>query len=146
MNKDQLDQLTQTSLKPGPQAVNMVDLLQDKTDRTLIWGYTPEKDSFHVYLQEGTIVRLVYGYRDTEPSVEAGTDFFPQTLVPAKRVYPEASDAEFCGLLQQVGAEFTFATFDPKREPKQFHGKTLEDFGKTLAEFVEPTPAAPGMR
>ena len=147
MTEDEYNKLKTERTGGGPQPVDLASMLQNKADRTLIWGYTPEKDSFHVYLQDQTIVRLVFAYKAAVPKeMEAGTEYFPATMVPAKRVYAEASDAEFCGLLRRLGVDFSFAPFNPERAPKQFHGETLEDFGMSLADFPQATPAAPGMR
>lgn len=41
-----------------------------------------------------------------------------------KRVYPEASDYEFCKKLLDIGVYIPFTTFDENREEKQFYGAT----------------------
>lgn len=145
MTRDEMMQLLEARRVPGPQPVNLVALLQDKTDRTLIWGYTPDRHSFHVYLQDATIIRLVYPL-DGNPDVQVGADFLPDTLVPSKRVYPDASDGEFCRILQEHGVHIPFTEFRTDRAAKRFHGQTLEDFGKTLADYAAPAPVTPGLR
>lgn len=53
-----------------------------------------------------------------------GDECWPiEQLIPDKRLYPDACDAEFCGLLMRKGALLPFTTFNDKREPKQFHGE-----------------------
>lgn len=111
--------------EPTAAVVNLVAPLQNRRDRTLIWGYTTARDSFHVYLQDETIFRIVYG-RDWAEAIR-GQHFLPSRLVPNKRVYPEASDFEFCKLLMSHGVEIPFTTFNADRPAKTFHGKLAEE-------------------
>lgn len=100
-------------------------MMQDRFDRTLLWGYTTERCSWHVYLQNRQIHHIVYDWNDEIHFQASGVRFESESLVPNKRLYPEACDAEFCGLLLQQGINLPFTTWDDRRLPLQFHGRTV---------------------
>lgn len=74
--------------------------LRNKSERTLLFGYTCERETFHVYIRDGRIYTVRYeGWKDnpTPKEVTVKTD---EDYVPDKRVYPTRSDYEFCRLLR----------------------------------------------
>lgn len=102
-----------------------IDQLMDKSPRTLLWGHTTDKRSWHVYIDNGLIRLYIYGgwgANEETGMLTSSTDWRPHDLVPDKRLYPEACDFEFCRLLTQCGVSLPFGVFNPKRPPQQYHG------------------------
>lgn len=128
MTRDQYD-----ALQNAVPVVPMVSAakLTDQSDRTLLWGYDCDRHSWHVFLRGGIIERYVYGrgwFTDSSSSDHKRDEFWPaEQLVPNKRLYPEACDAEFCALLINAGAFLPFTTFNDERETKQFYGDVPEN-------------------
>jgi len=115
-----------------------VDDLTDKSDRTLIYGYTCDQDTYrhvhlrdawHVYLKDGKIITLLYTwylhtplnvYPNTVDGIYGG-DGEPckyeykiidvkrnSNYIPDKCIDPESCDFEFCKLLKQAGQHLPF--------------------------------------
>ena len=113
--------------------------LLNKDERTLLYGYTCSRKTFHVYLKNGKITVVKYNNNYTN-GVE---NVYPENMkeieitnncdfVPDKRLYPEACDYEFCVLLKRRGVNLPFIAMNPERNIKKFYGFTLEDFRKDL--------------
>lgn len=101
--------------------------LRDNTPRTLIYGYTCERNTFHLYLSEGGyFTRLIYSYDGVEISSEIGKSISLRDCVPDKRVYPEACDAVFCSMLMSRGQSVSFTNFTERDSSPQFHGLLSE--------------------
>lgn len=113
------------SIKPVHKVLT-VDDLENKSPRTLLYGYTIERMTWHVYLNEqGEIVVMEYD-RHTKPvqkPVQENQDF-----VPSKRLYPERCDFEFCKLLTErnIYLSFTTADFEDFQE-KRYYGATIKE-------------------
>lgn len=134
MDKELFDELvlTETVRELVIQAENICG---SKVNRTLIYGYTCERRTFHVYLKDLKIYAVVYDndFTASKPApknmrqitVTSNRDF-----VPDKRVYPERSDFHFCKLLRERGVEIPFTTWsdgDYKLKENGYYGFTLED-------------------
>lgn len=119
MNKKEYLELTKTLIKVGD--------LKNMNDRTLIWGYDLERNSFHVYMKDDTLFKVVYSYLDILICSVQGESLDVAACIPSKRIYPEASDLEFCEILMKRGQTLPFTTFDEKREERQYHGLLLEN-------------------
>ena len=112
-----------------------VNDLHNKKDRTLIYGYTCERNTFHVYLKDMQIHTVAYNtdYSGDKPKVKNMVEFAIKSnhdYVPDKRLYPECCDYEFCKLLKERNVRFLpFTTFDTDRhiDESDFYGFTLED-------------------
>ena len=105
--------------------------LSNVDDRTLIYGYTCERKTFHVYLKNKKIHIVVYdvNYSGVKARPENMREIIPtanRDYVPDKRIYPAASDYEFCELLKEKGIDLPFTGYDERKEEK-FFGFTLED-------------------
>jgi len=121
MTKDEYTALCRP-IPPAPACVHVTDL-EDQTPRTLLYGYTCERDTFHVYLgQDGLLHKVVYGYDKLLLVHAQGTCLLMQDCVPDKRVYPHASDMAFCVLLARAGIAVPYTTFRDD-EPQQFYGE-----------------------
>lgn len=129
MNEEQYDELKSINNR----LVN-IDELSDKSERTLLYGYDIERNTWHIYLKNDEIHIFVYDRhynRDySNYTVEEMRhysndiiDTLNTHLIPDKRLYPEACDFEFCKLLRMKDFNLPFTGFDIKRESKQFHGE-----------------------
>lgn len=107
-----------------------VDDLRIKKDRTLLYGYTCDRSTFHVYLKDMKIHAVIYNtdYSEDEPkpinmreiNVKCNEDF-----IPDKRLYPAACDCEFSMLLGRVtGRSMPFTTYEERPE-MQYYGFIL---------------------
>lgn len=99
-------------------------------DRTLLYGYTIERLTFHVYLEAGRIHKVIYDANNKHMASIAQESFPAKGLVPNKRLYPEACDFRTCELLRQRGIHLPFTTFNIEREPSLWHGKRLSELVK----------------
>lgn len=102
--------------------------LRNQEPRTLIYGYTCDRDTFHVYLGEDGIHLVVYNYHGMLALHCRESEGLPlEDCVPDKRVYPEACDYEFCLILKRAGVNIPFTTWSEGRETALFHGKRVEE-------------------
>lgn len=115
MNRKQYELLT------SGKVIEFSDL-KDKTERTLIWGYTCDRASFHVYIKDEEIKAIMYF---SEKDIKELNIQYNSQYVPDKRLYPEACDYEFCCLLAQDGVNLPYTTFNDERELKQYYGEVL---------------------
>lgn len=107
-------------------------------DKTLLYGYTCERETFHVYIKNEKIYVVVY-YQDYSQDkirpknmrqlrVTSNHDY-----VPDKRLYPERCDYEFCRLLKEKGIDLPFTNWndniktDLEDTRYPYYGFTLED-------------------
>lgn len=138
-DKPKMDQAQYESLRKNPpeRAVIGVDQLMNRTPRTLLYGYTCERNTWHVYLDgKGQIHRVLYDSHDQplfHAAGPAGACLDNREYVPDKRLYPESCDYEFSKLLLQAGVNLPFTTFDAEYEQRRlaahapFAGKTFAD-------------------
>lgn len=121
-----------------PVALVAVDeIMYEDADRTLLWGYDCDRNSWHVYLKDREIHRVVYTYDGNILASDADWSLPVEDLIPNKRLYPEACDAGFCALLRDKGACLPFTTFDDKRPARQFHGRILVDGALSPREPIQ---------
>ena len=119
-----LSQISTGDSKVGE--IKWTDFSSNSTDRTLLYGYTVDRETVHVYLHTGYVRRIVYNER-TRVLPEVPQTFFTtlDSVVPNKRLYPEACDYDFCAYLKRNGVHLPFTTFNQTREPEQFHGEVI---------------------
>ncbi len=128
MKLEEFKLLTENSL------INVNDL-HNKEDRTLLYGYTMERSTFHVYLKDMKIHTVVYNtdYSGDNPKPKNMIEvevISNHDYIPDKRLYPERCDYEFCKLLKGNNVHsLPFTTFDTDRhiDKSDFYGFTLED-------------------
>lgn len=117
MNREDFDKLVNIE-----EQVLTSECLKDKTPRTLLFGYTCSRDTWHVYLNQlGEIVTVMYGYADDAPlnTIKITQN---QEFNPDKRLYPNKCDFEFCKALKSLGVYLSFTTFE-ETEEKAFYGR-----------------------
>lgn len=120
---ESLDDIDSTS-----RTIRISDLSSQKP-RTLLYGYTCERDIWHVYLQDSEFKIVVYGFGCIIWSLRTTKLTVDDQIIPDKRLYPGACDREFCKLLIERDYHLPFTTFKA-REDISFHGKLIEELEK----------------
>jgi hypothetical protein len=82
--------------------------LADQTDRTLVFGYLVDRETFHVYLYDGEVNVHVYDHTGTTIRHEASDRWAAADLRPSKRAYVESTDLGFAILMADKDAPLTF--------------------------------------
>ena len=105
--------------------------LKNKSDRTLMYGYTCERNTFHLYIKNETFFCVVYDHDKNFLSKFSTTAISVNDCFPNKRVYPESCDYEFSMLLASKNARPAYLAFNPEREEKVknliFHGEIITE-------------------
>lgn len=125
MNLQELKIVKETS---GVNGVIKLGFLTNKNERTLLYGYTCDRKTFHVYIKDNEIKTVVYGYKEKPYEI---TPTINESYIPDKRVYPEDADFEFCSLLKQAGVYIPFTNYSEERATKLANG-TGKYSGKVL--------------
>jgi hypothetical protein len=82
-------------------------------NRTLLYGYDTQRVTWHVYLKNGEIHRVIYKPGDDDSiSHQHSKVWSAASLIPNKRAYPERTDGEFTRLIRGKGLEIWFTTFN----------------------------------
>lgn len=85
-------------------------------DRTLIYGYTCDRDTVHVYLTDGELHYVLSGgaagQRGGILRYEHGTSLPAELLRPNKRAYPARTDLTAALRMAQLGFELSFVGFN----------------------------------
>lgn len=123
LNKAEYEQLKKSS---SQSKIISIEDLKDDSDRTLLYGYTCTRDTWHTYIENKQIYVVIYEF-EREPKqlrVESNYDF-----VPDKRLYPERCDYDFCRLLKNSRVELPFTTWTDEWtedvENQKYYGKVL---------------------
>lgn len=133
MRKEWFEKLSEID-KANEAVISIQELRPYIYNRTLLYGYTCERETFHVYIKDQKIYTVVYkteyswgapmpkNMRQIE--VTSNRDF-----VPDKRLYPERCDYHFCRALKERGIDLPFTHWGEEIEPneKGYYGFTLED-------------------
>lgn len=102
---------------------------KNRNDRTLIFGYTVEKYSFHVYLKNNMLHICIYNDQNKIIYYDTSEYFNVDHLSPSKRSYPESFDEEFLKIALDKTDIWSFnpTKYDNSRYERvkdvQFHGK-----------------------
>lgn len=114
MNKQEFEALSAIDRAP---AVTLPHALTNKSPRTLLYGYTSDRSTWHVYLDEaGVMHKVVYDHNKLMRFHISG-EIPDIELAPDKRLYPEACDTEACKLLIKAGCSLPFTTFTDTVRP-----------------------------
>lgn len=124
---NQLEYSLLKNIKIDEASIIKIEDLKNTNDRTLIWGYDLERNSVHVYIKNKKFFKVCYSYPDVLIYFTQGYTIDAIGCIPSKRIYPEASDLEFCEILVKRGISLAFTTFDEKRLEQQYYGALLED-------------------
>jgi hypothetical protein len=132
MKKEWFERLSNIG-KHNEQPIGIAELRPYIYNRTLLYGYTCERETFHVYIKNKQIYVIVYNteyYRGgprpvnmRQIEVKSNRDY-----VPDKRLYPERCDYHFCKLLKEKGIDLPFTAFtEGFNWDGTYCGFTLED-------------------
>lgn len=91
----------------------------DATSKTLLYGYTLERESHHTFQHQGLIHTLIYNYDKEIIFEESGVELEISKIIPTKRLYPNLCDYEFCQQLMSRGYEPPFTTFNEEQVPSE---------------------------
>lgn len=126
MNRDQLEELYRLNSEP-PVQVYAGQIVG--AERTLLLGYTCDRDTWHVYFKDDLLHLHIYEQRATGPRLveHFKQEAFPATeLIPDKRVYPEYTDFAFALYLRRHDIAVPYTRFDAFRyaetRDRFFHG------------------------
>lgn len=145
MTEQEFNSFTGLVIPSAPRGVD----LQDHRPRTLIYGYTLERHSFHLYLDdECRLQRVIYDHHDVLLEACSENSLAWHDCRPDKRAYPESCDLEFCRTLELAGYLMPFTKFDPDRARKlqdaPFHGKQRHEFNDAAGIIERPKGMRPG--
>lgn len=129
MNREEFEALP--AVRVPSTTVSVADVHEFWRERTLLYGYTVERDTWHVYVKDGRIHRHVYRLRNGEAQTlygGGGVSSPAELLVPDKRLYPERCDFQFCKTLLNLGIVLPFTSWGAAGEKsavEPFHGALL---------------------
>lgn len=139
MNQKEYEQLQDIENAPAVISVDMLSAGREGKEGTLLWGYTCERESFHVYLKDGKLHRIIYRTSERKIlSYESGTVLEASMLHPSKRIYPEATSFDFARALIEAGEQPSMTRFDEDRPPADWYGMTYEELCDTELEKRRP--------
>jgi len=87
-------------------------------DRTLLYGYTLERQTVHVYIKDREVHYFEYDLNGDTLFHKSGKFDYLDELIPSKRAYPESTDPEFLSILVKNGLDNCFTTYDQERYEK----------------------------
>lgn len=99
-----------------------IEELANKNDRTLLYGYTCERATWHVYIKDKEIRTCTYNY-NSEPTIVNIESIYD--YIPDKRLYPECCDFEFCSLLKKENIILPFTTYSETRPKAVYYGAVI---------------------
>lgn len=151
MNRSQLESLER---KQEPKAntitsKEVMDLLlvDENQSTTLLYGYTMERDTFHIYLKDGLLHKTIYGHHDVPPGFftkytqehTSSDEMDASSLVPSKRAYPCRTLASFASLIEDRTRKgiICFTSFALKYEDNFLTENNLYIAGKTKEDFFK---------
>lgn len=123
MTKQELTQLiAQSSATP---MVSIAELPKG-FEGTLLYGFTCERHTFHVYVKDEVIHAVTYNFEEEIITHTSGKEVYAGSCVPDKRVYRQPTHFFFMELLAKKG--FT---------PSVTESNLPEDFNLTTGEFLD---------
>lgn len=109
----------------------------DNTVKTLLYGYTTERDTHHVYQKNGVLHFVVYNGKHKLVDHRYGRELSIDGIVPNKRLYPESCDFDFCLRLKRLGVDLPFSTYGQVRAMQlagtHLHGLTIDELEPVYA-------------
>lgn len=102
-------------------------MLANRSPRTLVYGATHIRHTFHVYLGDDQKFHLVtYDDDNFLQRHQTEAELHVEEYEPTKYAYPEACDFEFTSLLQGIGLDLSFLPYQ-EREEARFYGLRLDE-------------------
>lgn len=127
MNKSEYETYCVEGRKDPVHVIDMSEVPGE--DRTLVYGYTTQRNTFHVYKADGQLHVLIYDQDNRKVWYEADTSIQSERCVPDKRAYPERCDLGFARLMRERDCALPFTGFDSERTflGQQFAGLLLDE-------------------
>lgn len=123
MTKTEYEILNLTN--PDFQNITISDLPKGY-EGTLVYGYTLERDTFHLYVKDGQFIRLIYTCSDRIIRCNI-SNFLPvEDCVPTKRVYRQESQFFFLQFIKKLGAVFSITDSNANEEWSLPYGSFLD--------------------
>lgn len=127
MTREELEFIENTMDEIKEKVICAKDLRPFLRDRTLLYGYTCDRKTFHVYLKDMEIHVVTYftDYSGNTPKPVNLSEVFIKSnedFISNKRLYPETCDYHFCKLLKRKGIHLPFTTYNEKRPKTDFYG------------------------
>jgi hypothetical protein len=96
-------------------------------ERTLLYGKTSSKFSWHIYFKNFFIHKLIYVNKQVI-SHKSDRKIEIKELIPSSGVlYPECCDYNFCMLLYEMRIDLPFATFNNTKKSEKFYGLIMKN-------------------
>jgi len=122
--------LIETCEIPGPPIPSA-----EGDDRTLIYGYDTDRRTHHVYLKDGQVHQVIYSPSGSNADKDifhyaVGDEIDIKTVIPNKRLYPEACDFDYCMALKELGVQMSFTahgTLPRMDERSPYVGHVFDD-------------------
>lgn len=133
MNKVDFDKFETLKKGVSPFKIVASDFTFNYIPRTLLYGYTSDRKSWHVYMDTDYLVRRYVYEHGKEDQGDLLSSFSALSdLVPDKRLYPECCDFAFCLYLCKKSIYLPFSKFDERNEFKTYYGvvPNLAEFNK----------------
>lgn len=132
MNREELEEVNALASAP-PMA--LADSLRPEVDRTLMYGYTCDRDTVHVYMHNG-MIHILYYNSSGKVAHRSAPQFGLELLVPEKRAYPENADPALAKMLALAQVPIDYLPFDDERymavqnHAGTYWGETLESLDR----------------
>lgn len=151
MNCSQLESL-ECKQEPKANTITAKEVMNilgvdESQSTTLLYGYTLERETFHIYLKDGLLHKTVYGSHDIPPGFFTkytqehtfADEMDASSLVPSKRAYPCRTLASFASLIEDKTQKgiICFTDFNLKNEDEFLTENNLYIEGKTKEDFFE---------
>jgi hypothetical protein len=92
-------------------------------NRTLVYGYDVDRNSFHAYQHEGKLYVRTYGRGDQVISDASGPALPATILRPNKRVYPQYTDGDFARIMRDLDFPLPFTNWSEPNREGPYYGK-----------------------
>lgn len=96
-------------IRPVARTISVSDLI-DHSARTLIFGWTCDRNDFHIYVYKRRLHKFCYDWNNKELFYKSGTELPLECIVPDKRILPNCCDYMFCRRLIEKGVYLPWAT------------------------------------
>lgn len=121
MNKKEFKELGNTEKEVK---LITIETLKNKSNRTLLYGYTRDGYKWHIYIKNNKIKGVVYNYKGFI-ELTMSRVCKNSVYIPNERLCPETCDYEFCKLLKEQGIHLPFTAWNPECEKTQYYGKIV---------------------
>lgn len=134
MDQHEFNQLMHMHDSPSSLVIHVSDVLGP--DRTLVYGYTIDRNTFHAYKKDNELVVVIYDYGGNLIFRDKGSALEADVFVPSKRAYPERCDYPFALILRSYNVHLPFTVYRPDVVPGAGWLKRVVDadtfYGKTF--------------